>query len=725
MADQTNVNVAGVDNSVLRQITEAQTTGMKDIGTQMDRIAKSLEALEKKLPKAIAQAIKETSQMGASGVSPHASRSGSQASTSTSGPEPLVANQGQWRGGRSPDPSMTNQEFHRIGGFSRNTSKEAAAEAGFIDAEGEGDIKAYRQHMQEQAAAAAKQYGNTTPPTRLEKAWYGRPSANASFSRSSSRPGADFWQTPMSSGRFMPRFGDENYSLQDYGNLAGDILSGAGSKLADKAPVASANAIVAGEMLHTASNKYLPAADMANRISKPFFKRRADRTDYGTLAGGNPETGDIDGPLGFGVRTKSVLTNEATRRGAALQLRAAFDARGAGLNTTQTSNIIGGVVGMGYKPSSAMGTFTDSSQQFNKLVAAQEKLYKRDPNLISEGETQWLDQAVRFGGGDEIKKAAEAMLNLADVSNKASVSIPQMQQAVFAYTQTLASTGAANPAISAANTISDFTAATGLPPQSFTKFENNGLVKANAMVSTGLAPWQLGLMSPSQKIANQNKTLQDIMQMTPVGSDTKEINPYTGKEQITATGKQKQLATASLYTGMSVPEIQKRLKSAKEMEITSRVSQGFGIDQEGNISNNDKGGYIQGGGTEAWGKMKKDLEKKDSGFSKDEIEQIEDAGKTGGFLGIGESDSGESEEGRNAQAKKYKEIMAEHQKKKSDADENSKQDKIMFDLTDSAKKILKTASDNNKSSANGGGQPIVQAALDQIPGGSILADLLG
>lgn len=612
-----NVNVTGVNGDVIRQITEAQTQGMQNFVSQMDKVAKSIQTLTETLPKAVADAIKQTASAGTPGRSSAASRASShneQGSTPTSG-------QG---GGTASD----KQDFYKEMGRFANT--------------------------------------------------------------------------------FMPRFADQKYTLQDYGNQAANMLGYAGERMQQsgdpRLQAYGARASSTSKSVSRAANEIAPTANMAYRAAGASIARGINRTSLGQLAGANPETGDLEGPFGFGRRFNIPGINAANTMGTALQAKALFDARAAGINKDQAGEIIGGVLGMGYKPASAMDLLTNPGNRFSQLTATQESLFRRNENLVNPQETQLLDQATRFGGTAEIKAFRASMQELANVSDRAGVSIGQMQSAAAGYTSVLASQGAANPAIAAIQGVNEFTSATGMPGQVNTALQQNGLVKANQMVGSGLAPWQLGLMSPSAKNASMLQTIKQIERMVPRPADRYRYDPILKRNVVEASGRDQQIATIAMMTGQPANVIKRMLGDDKKSTSAMAVDTAFGQNEMGGF---DRGSYVSNGSAADMRNMVSSM--RGAGASQKQIDDISHAGDSN------------TRSGREAQFKAWQKVEKSLSGDKMDP--NAGGQKVQLELTGLAKQILTPVVNQAKAAANAGGTPTVQNVFNPLNSPTI-ADLL-
>jgi hypothetical protein len=624
-----NVNVTGVNGDVIRQITEAQTQGMQNFVSQMDKVAKSIETLTETLPKAVADAIRQTATAGTPGRSSSASKASShneQGAAPTSG-------EGQSGGGNK-------QDFYKEMGRFANT--------------------------------------------------------------------------------FMPRYADQKYTLQDYGNQAANMLGYAGEKMQQSSNPriqaygsrASALAAPGDEngngrgALVRAANDFAPTANMAYRAAGASVARGINRTALGQLAGANPETGDAEGPFGIGRRMNIPGLNAATTMGAALQTKAIFDGRAAGINKDQAGEIMGGVLGMGYKPASAMDLLTNPGNRFSQLTATQESLFRRNENLVNPQEQQLLDQATRFGGTSEIKAFRASMQELANVSDKTGVSIAQMQSAAAGYTNVLANQGARNPALAAVQGVNSFTSATGLPGEVNTALQQNGLVKANQMVGSGLAPWQLGLMNSGTKNAYTLQTLKQIEKMVPKPPDKYRYDPVLKRNVLEASGRDQQLATISMMSGQPVNVIKKMLGDAPKTTKAMQVEAAFGQNEMGDFA---KGSYVQSGNAADMRNMVASM--RGAGATQKQIDDISHAGDSN------------TRSGRVKQFEAWQRVEKKLTGDRNDPNAVDQQNKVQLDLTPAAKQILAPVMNQNKANANAGGTPTVQNALESY-GSNYIAAML-
>lgn len=681
------------------QMAEAQKTGLEEFGKQLNTIAKSMEALTERIPQAIAQAMKNTAQAasGQGGASATASRATVEPQDFR--PKP-IASAWDWKtGAAAGNPSMTESQWHQTGGPSQFASRATAEAAGFDNPDD------YRKYMQARSKAASEQFASGGPSS-IENAVYGRLGISPTASVASSEGGAGAGEA----GRMMKRFKGQDYTTQDYGNLAQDILrKGSTFQKARGNLQLGDDATAMADAAGVFSNKFLAPMDMAAGVMGPFMQRRKDRTDIGTMFGGNPQTGDIEGPLGFGVRTHSILTNDATRMGAAIQARALLDSRAAGMNKDQAGRIIAGVGSMGYKPEGVGEALGMGGGRFNQLVGAQESMFRRDPNLVNPMEEKMLDRATRFETPDYISKFTSSMKQLADVSNKTSLSIGQMQSAADAFGKFNQSRGGTYE--QGVQSSVEMQAMTGIPGQTLQRAISQPYTSANLITRTGAAPWQMGNLGAGTQMMGVYDSLDQAKRMAKGQAAPSWTDPETGVKH-TMSQEDMIISNMKMFNPNLTPdEIKGMLKNEKQFKATAAGKAAF-----------ENGGYTAKGGQKNWDAINKQMQ--EAGWSKEERAKVHDAGDMG------------SAAGRAKQEEMYTKVAAEHQAKvakeegkdgkdgKGKGGKSAQSGGVTITLSDQAAKIFNINNDSAKAAANGGGSPIVQAAMLTNPVGGMLGNVI-
>jgi hypothetical protein len=529
---------------------------------------------------------------------------------------------------------------------------------------------------------------------------------------------------PMSGGRIIPRFTNQHYTSQDTGNFIADILNAGSGYFGNRGNNLTSRSMGASSaILSRASSDYLPYANLINQqMVQPMRQAAANRSGIGASQGISPQGGDVDLPGGFGFRSNSFLFNPAARRGLQMQVNAAFDARAAGISTSDVMGIYGNLSGLGYKYDTG---------RFGQAAATMEGLTRLNPNLNNPLTYQMMDQATRYRGTDSMGDFKRVMTDLNNTVKDTTMSLDYMQQQAFKFGTFNQSIG--GTALGGQRTAAEFMRATGVPSDALMKLQQSGLGQANLMLQTGAMPYAQGLLDPAQKIQGAYSALNQMMAMAP---KTPTVTYDALGQKHTISGRDNAIAFAATQLGMQPEQVRNLLNSQRRVTAFERVSQEFGNDVK-DKTGWSTGGYIQKGGSNIWAGMKKQL-MNTPGVTKEDIAAIEAEGKTkrgGNFVTmLGNADTvlgnlfnsskvGETADERMRMMKKFQEIQSRETKKSQDSKSSAQVGDVTISLDSKAAKMFNLSS-AAKDVANAGGMALAQSTLNPMGTASSIAKLV-
>lgn len=469
----------------------------------------------------------------------------------------------------------------------------------------------------------------------------------------------------------------------------------------------------AGKLFDKAAAFTPKASGYADAINKGFIR---PAQQYGAIATNLNQIGERQGVSGmgsdvglgpFGVR---MPFNDAFNRGLEMKFQAFQDSLGAGLTIGQASKAQEMTVDAGYKYGTpqynAMKNTIEGATKINSLIG-------QDPRTA-----ELIDRSTRFGGASQSDMIA-SITELNNTIKTSNMSVAQALQGALAYTNLLAKTGG-NPA-AGMRTFSEMSNITGLPGETSLALQGNGYVQAMQMKSTGLLPWQLGQMNPSQRAA---LTMQSVNQLSrqlgplPAASSHMDAAGFMH----TVSGQDKQDATIAQLMGVDINVIKNMRKNYGANQKYARASEGFTGYAEsamniatGHLSESEKVARINqlnnaGGGRGTYGALIGQMKR--AGFSQKEMDDVMN---TGNKLANQTGTSGarlvaEQAHFRNLQ---FQKILGEKTGKQEGASDRSK---VMFDLTPDAKKILQVSDSKQKKGLAGMG---IGSVVGGVIGGAI------
>lgn len=456
------------------------------------------------------------------------------------------------------------------------------------------------------------------------------------------------------------------------------------------------------------SGKAEKYADVINQgVIQPAFKMGAAATGLNQIGEAQGVSG-MAGDIGAGPFGARLPFNPAFNRGVQMKFQAFTDSMQGGITMAQAENIQKMTVNAGYK----YGT-----SQYNQMRDTLQQTTKINSLIGQDAQTAALyDRYTRSGGASQTDFVA-SIKELNDTIQTTNVSVAQAMQDAIGYTNLIAKTGG-NPAkgIDVSTTMQRIT---GLSGQATLALQNNGYVQAMQMQGTGLMPWQLGLMDPSQRAKLTMQSVNRLSkQLGPVPKDKVSTDEF-GFKHVTS-GQDQQDATMAMMMGVDINQIKNMRKNYRKDMKYGSISRGFeGYEQsaarirDSHMSEYEKQRQLQQlnnqfGGKGTLGSLTEQMRK--AGFSQKEIDKVMSAGDK--IKGDKASDLASK---ASLQGEAYRKIMGEKTgKQQGPADKN----KVMVGLTNDAKKYLTIAGqDSGKTHAGAGIGTVVGGVIGLAVGG--------
>jgi len=501
---------------------------------------------------------------------------------------------------------------------------------------------------------------------------------------------------------------------------AGDLIKDVGREVSGRVGGLSPSASTPhGIFAHVADkfHQYGAYANKAERYSdvinsgiiQPMYKMGAAATGLNQIGEAQGVSG-MAGDIGAGPFGARLPFNPAFNRGVQMKFQAFTDSMQGGVTMAQAENIQNMTVNAGYK----YGT-----SQYNQMRTGLEQATKINSLIGQDPQTAALyDRYTRYGGSSQTDFVA-SIKELNDTIQTTNVSVAQAMQDAVGYTDLLAKTGG-NPAngINASTTMQRIT---GLNGQTTLALQNNGYVQAMQMRGTGLMPWQLGQMDPSQRAMTTMQSINQLSrQLGPNPRDKVSVDQF-GFKHVTS-GQDQQDGTMAMMMGVDINVIKNMRKNYRRDMKYGSISSGFeGYEQsaarirDSHMSESEKERQLaalsnQFGGKGTLGSLNAQMKK--AGFSQKDIDKVMNAGDK--IKGDSASDLASK---AHLQESAYKKIMGEKTgKQQGPADKN----KVMVGLTNDAKKFLTIAGqDSGKTQAGAGIGTVVGGVIGGVTGGPV------
>lgn len=503
-------------------------------------------------------------------------------------------------------------------------------------------------------------------------------------------------------------------------------LSSSGSHPTDNpAAVAAQRIFTARDRIQEAA-RYVPVAlrqgaDIAYDVNQELIQpaRRA-----GAVATGLIQTGELQGLSGAGGDITIPGTNigvrtpfsEAGMRGLGMRVEAFRTSMQAGITMAQAENIQRSVVNAGYNQGTAGYNALNKTFQY---ATQMNSLIGQDPRF-----QEMAISGMRFGGAT-MQDMIETVKEINDTAGKINIGIGQMLDTSLKYRDLLAQTGG-NPAMAGRMT-ARMAALTGLPPETSFALQNNPFVMARQMQATGLLPWQLGQMAPEERAGTTYEAFDMIARQLGPGGPTTRRTDVGGFTHI-STGEDKQDATIAMLMGVDTNVVKqmkrnrgKVMARAEAADVfagyagtAERILGGAGSDAE-KITR--LRAMESGGGRGTLGALREQMKR--AGASEEDVKKVMEAGKD-----IGGPEGHKILGKARAREMAFQEWAAE----KSGVEQGGK---VMVDLTEEAKKLLKIKNNDvdGKALAGAGIGTVVGGAIGSavpIPGvGTVAGGLIG
>lgn len=306
----------------------------------------------------------------------------------------------------------------------------------------------------------------------------------------------------------MPQFGE--FTTQNLIQYMSDMATHRGlrryaSNGLDTGTEAWANI---GRALQGAAD-FAPKVAMAHQFARSYGydMRSHSRDGLGGLEGlgerygqsGADGFGTINLPFGLGgIRLPFI--NPAAREGVMAEIKKTWEARQAGINKEQLNTIESNMLDRGYydRGGAQWRAAIDMARTGNKQVAMSSQYYDA------------MDKATR-AAGVSLRTFNDTMKKVPETAKAAKVSFEQMMADMDAMGDLNQQQGGMFNR--GQQTALGFATVTGLAPGPFVAAQNNPLVQAELMRTTGLAPFMQGLATPGQRV---NSTLAAVQQISGV-----------------------------------------------------------------------------------------------------------------------------------------------------------------------------------------------------------------